>query len=69
MRSGPTYYSFITLPRCPASEDWIQFAIGVIAAPVEPDVHTGRRGAPRPAHVGIAIVGGHTCSAEPETVW
>ena len=65
----PTYYSFITRPQCLASDDWIQSSIGILAAPVDPDIHTGRRGAPKPAHVGTAVVAGRTCVAEPETVW
>ena len=64
-----TFFAYLRTPRCLASDDWIQSSIGVLSAPVEPDVHTGRRGAPRPAHVGTAVVAGRTCAAEPETVW
>ena len=64
-----TYFAFIQTALCLASDDWIQSSIGILAAPVDRDVHTGRRGAPRPAHVGTAVVAGRTCTAEAETVW
>ena len=66
-RRPPSFFAYARPPRCLASERWS--SIGVIAAPVDPSVHTGRRGAPSPSHVGTAIPAGRSAHPEPEVVW